>query len=398
MKIVFLESNTTGTGELLILKALAKGFQPIFITNDPEKYTFLPIKNIELLVLDTRNKQVIFDSLSKEKNIIGIYSSSESYIETASWLAEKMGLPGSNVDSVKICRNKYSLYQALVGSEVNVPKTYSVCDLNGLENIFNEIVCPVIIKPNSGTGSIGVKLCKTRQECFEHIKLLLENAHPNVLIQEYIDAPEFSVEVCSFGGDHHIIGITKKYIGKLPYFLETGHDFPAVLSVDDEKHIKQSVAKLLSKLSFDFGFSHVELKIRNGKVIIIEVNPRLAGGMIPILIEKSTGADLLDCLLELYANRQFTLSMNFQKYVSIRHLIPSGSGKIVRMDFNDSISVDEVKMFKKEGDIFVRQNDFRDRVAYIIASDVDMECCKDKANKGLQNFNIVFENLESNLI
>ena len=44
-----------------------------------------------------------------------------------------------------------------------------------------------------------------------------------VLIEEYLQGPEYSVEI--FGGE--IIGITRKYLSREPYFVEIGHDFPA---------------------------------------------------------------------------------------------------------------------------------------------------------------------------
>jgi argininosuccinate lyase len=393
-KFAFLESNTTGTGELLIHKALAKGLAPIFITSDPNKYSFLPLENVELVVLDSSTTDILFNYLSQIKNLIGIYSSSEFHIENASWLANKLGLPGANLQSIKICRNKYLLHQALVNSEINVPHTRRVFNFDEANDILAEFSFPCIVKPSSSSGSRGVKLCETKEDCLHHIYLLLKDEYGEVIIQEFIDAPEFSVEVCSLHNNHKIIGITKKYLSSPPYFIETGHDFPALILTEIENQIKYVITKMLSILNFTFGFTHIEIKIKNEEIFIIEVNPRLAGGMIPVLIEKAAGIDLLENLIDLYSNHYIDMPIISRKFAAIRHLIPSNAGKITRLDFSDMSSVDEVKFIKNCGMKFEPHGDFRDRVAYVIVSDNEWERCNDRVNQALHNFDINVESPE----
>lgn len=390
-KIIFIESNTSGTGELLIYKALSKGLHPIFIAKNPAKYSFLPVQDAELVILDTNNKELLYQYLSQVKNLYGIYSSSDNYIEIASWLAQKLGLPGTDCEAVKACRNKYSLYQTLIESDMDVPKTMRICCKEEAASILDECVLPVIIKPSMGTGSIGVKLCETKADCLKHINFLFDTACSDVLVQEYIDAPEFSVEVCSLSGKHQVMGITKKYTTNPPYFIETGHDFPAILPSEDEVNIIEVVCNALTKIGFDFGFSHTELKLKKGRAIILEVNPRLAGGMIPILIEKACGYDVLDYLVDLYTNQVKELEIQFRQFASIRHFIPTSSGKIKQLSFDNRLGVDQFKFIKKSGDMFSHQYDFRDRVAYLIVSNVEYTRCNEKANLALKNFEITFE-------
>jgi argininosuccinate lyase len=84
-----------------------------------------------------------------------------------------------------------------------------------------------------GSGSVGVRLCRSRHDAHAHAEDLLrrtvnergEPEPPDVVIEEYVRGPEFSVEVlCG-----RAIGITAKHLSAEPYFVETGHDFPAPL-------------------------------------------------------------------------------------------------------------------------------------------------------------------------
>lgn len=386
-KFVFLESNTTGTGELLIQKAKKMGYLPVFLIKNPDKYSFLPLSDIQTVIIDTENEAVLLKYLYKEENIIGIYSSSDYAIEMVAHLARALNLKGTNPDVINLCRDKYRFYQTLVASEIHVPKTISISTEEELP------VCdfPIIVKPVNGTGSVDVKLCKDKKFAIRHIQDLLNN-NPSLLIQEYIQGVEFSVEVFSQSSQHHILGITQKHLGELPNFVEIGHDFPAVLTSACEKKIHQAVQKLLIYLNVDFGFFHIELRIREEQVVIIEVNPRLAGGMIPMLIEKATGIDVLESLLEIYSQKTlFFQKEKYKKYASIRHLLPPCSGHIKVLTFQSEVPVDAIKCMKKKGELVCLQGDFRDRIGYVIVSDLSMEACLDKAQKALLSFHLEIE-------
>lgn len=54
--IVFIESNTSGTGKTFLTKAVSYGYIPIFLTINPELYPFLKkIKEIEVYKINTMN-------------------------------------------------------------------------------------------------------------------------------------------------------------------------------------------------------------------------------------------------------------------------------------------------------------------------------------------------------
>lgn len=388
-KFIFIESNTSGTGELLIYKAREKNLAPVFITSDPKKYAFLPIENLNIMVLDTDDRDLLLNTILQIENVLGIYSSSDYFIEMASWLSEMLKLSGTNLQTVKMCRNKNIFYKKIAG-KFDTPKT-ECFSAKSVDAMNIELSFPVVIKPNNASGSVGVKLCQNVEGAKKHIQFLHHNSNTEVLIQEYIDGEELSVEVCSFGDRNYILGITKKYLGDHPYFIEIGHDFPAVLSKEDEKNIRETVGKLLSFLNFDFGFCHIELKINKGKIVIIEINPRLAGGMIPILIQKATGLDVLDLLLDIYVKKSALINILYHRFASIRHIIGNKSGRIKILTYHGPL-VDEVKFVKKAGEDFILHGDFRDRLACVIFSEKNADICKKKVNDAIKCFSINIEN------
>ena len=91
----------------------------------------------------------------------------------------------------------------------------------------------MVVKPADGTGSRGVRLCPRHAEVRRHTAGLLAQGRdergqptlPAVLVEEYVAGPELSVETFGTG----VVGVTAKYLGAAPWFVESGHDYPATV-------------------------------------------------------------------------------------------------------------------------------------------------------------------------
>jgi biotin carboxylase len=133
---------------------------------------------------------------------------------------------------------------------------------------------------------------------------------PAVLVEEYVPGPEVSVE--TFGTE--VVGITAKHLGRLPSFVECGHDFPADLASGtpgaathlggppDRGPVADMVGGIavaaLEALGLGFGPAHTEIRLGRRGPVVIEVNPRLAGGRIPTLVRLATGIDLVGATVD----------------------------------------------------------------------------------------------------
>jgi argininosuccinate lyase len=154
---------------------------------------------------------------------------------------------------------------------------------------------PVIVKPASYTGSIGVKLCYSIEDVSHHLNDFLNYLPPggteystSWLIEEYIDGREYSGEFLQ----GKCIGITQKFKTRTPYFVEIGHVFPAKIDRSKYDFICSTLEKIVHSLGLCYGPLHIEFFLdRNGVIKIVEINGRLPGDRIPILIKNATGMD-----------------------------------------------------------------------------------------------------------
>lgn len=398
--LVFIESNTTGTGELFLRNAINNNFEVLFFTNNPEKYTFLKEYLVHPIIIDTQDECAIINYLSSIQNIQAILSTSEFFIEICALVAKQLNLIHNNPIAIELCRNKDMFYERLHKLNHHLPFSMKVKSPDEAVAALKHFKERVIVKPCNGSGSIGVKLCSSTAEVSNHIKNLLDENQYIVdkkplsfLIQEFINGDEYSIETFSQNGLHTVIGITKKHLGPLPYFIESGHDFPALCSQEVNHLLRHSVMEALDAVQFTNGPAHTEVRIVDDKAYIIEINPRLAGGMIPILIQAATNIDLIQETINFFTGKEIHLTSSKSHYASIRFLIANSSGVIKKIKTPSSahVGVYHFKMIKNEENVIDIKGDFRDRLGYVITVDPSPEKSKKFSEEFLKEIEVIIE-------
>lgn len=384
-KIVFIESNTTGTGEEFIKSAFRNNFGVIFITSNPTKYKFIDELLIYPILLDTSSIEIIYNYLKDIPDLVAVISTSELFVYKAAKVANLLSLPHNNPESIEKCRNKYIFNKFLADAKLAHIKTKIIdqnnCSEFELTELSKEFYFPVIIKPNLATGSTGVKLCKSLEEIVDQVNYLSNIGYltQGILIQEYIQGEEFSIEIVVSESIYHILGITKKYLSPEPYFVEVGHVFPAQLDNFVRDKICSFMIKALKTINFKLGAVHIEFRIVNQNVYIIEINPRLAGGMIPILIEQSQSIKLIDNLIKLYIGQDVDFTPKSSFITKIEFFLPKTEGKLKDIKGFDKVMKFHnilVGIYKSIGDTIELNHDYTDRLGFIIAKSNNLDSCR----------------------
>lgn len=160
---------------------------------------------------------------------------------------------------------------------------------------------PLILKPRDNSGSRGVILCRDKQALEEAMAEALQYTRlDSVLVEEFIEGREFSIESLHYDGKSEVIQFTEKKTTEFPYNVELGHKQPASLTAEQQDAIREIVAKISSALHFENCPSHTELKINDRGIFVIETSPRLGGDYITsTLTPLSTGINIEDLLLHI---------------------------------------------------------------------------------------------------
>lgn len=253
---------------------------------------FYPISIVE--------KEQILDKC-REIGIDGICTiASDLAVVTVNYVAENMGLVGNTMDCTSKSTDKHLMRKCFEENGCPSPRSILVESVKDIEGI--DLTYPVIVKPLDRSGSRGI----TKLESVDGLDAAIENAKEQgfikkALVEEFAEGEEFSVEYCSWKGQHTFLAMTKKYTTGAPHFIETGHLEPAQVSDETLTKVKQVVTHALDSLGIEYGASHSELKIdESGNIKIIEIGGRMGGDMIgSSLVELSTGYDFVDAVIDI---------------------------------------------------------------------------------------------------
>jgi len=150
-----------------------------------------------------------------------------------------------------------------------------------------------------------------------------------VLIEEYLDGPEISVDSAISGAQFETAIYAKKLLGYPPYFEELGHIVAAPhLVVADPVRVRDVVRAAHEALGVDNTVTHTELRLTSAGPRIVEVNGRSGGDVISDLAWLSTGIDIAGASADIAVGIAPDLSVTRDLVAGVRFLYADSSGVV----------------------------------------------------------------------
>ena len=245
-------------------------------------------------------------------------------------IAEKFGFPFYSVETAQWSTDKFQMKHRFELGDVPHAQGRLISKVEEAEGL----VFPVIVKPRDNSGSRGVKLCRNIEELKVSIEEALENSKlDTVLVEEFIEGPEYSIEGLHYDGKSEVIQFTEKKTTEFPYNVELGHKQPANLSEEHKAAIREIVSKIGKAMNFENCPSHTELKINDRGIFVIETSPRLGGDYITsTLTPLSTGINLEDQLLHIALGEPVDTKTGRVEKASGVHFFCLPEGRVEKID------------------------------------------------------------------
>ncbi|TIS94983.1 MAG: ATP-grasp domain-containing protein [Mesorhizobium sp.] len=285
-RALILVEGTRSNGPLYVKAARRLGLHPITLSADPTRYDYHHApERVETIRIDTDNLDALIRECSRLRasyDIAGITGPIDSVCATVGKLCRHFDLPGPNPESIERCCDKFTQRRLLREAGVPIPAFRLAADRADVQSSAAEIGLPVIVKPAVGSGSIGVRLCRSADELAEHTTNLLDGKHiwrssPRILVEEFAQGPYYCVDVMG----SEVIGITASDFGCPPHFVFCSSNFPAPLTDSNHKRIADVSLSCLQALGLGWGPTCIEFRWTKLGPVVIEVNPRLGGGTGP---------------------------------------------------------------------------------------------------------------------
>ena len=298
-------------------------------------------------------------------------------------IAEKYGFPFYSVETAKWSTDKFQMKERFELGGVPHAQGRLISNVEEAEGL----IFPVIVKPRDNSGSRGVKLCRDKNELQFSINEALENSKlDTVLVEEFIEGPEYSIESLHHDGKSEVIQFTEKKTTEFPYNVELGHIQPANISKENQQKIREIVSKIGAALHFENCPSHTELKINERGIYVIETSPRLGGDYITsTLTPLSTGVNLEDELLKISLGETINPQPKAVQYSGVR-FFAFEEGSVIKHTPNEGFvkgwsHVVDFSFNLKEGDKVNRITSSLNRYGQLILQAGNRESIEDAFEK-----------------
>ncbi|MFG2716951.1 acetyl-CoA carboxylase biotin carboxylase subunit family protein [Streptomyces sp. NPDC048416] len=326
------------------LEAVAQRYDIVLIT--PAEPTWEREFIIDFEIADPDNAQALVDAgqaLAERHDLAGVVTWTEWYLAQTARLARRLGLPSSGPEVMEGARNK-AVARSLFARH-GVPSAASMTAHSLLEAALaaETIGYPIVLKPAARAASIGVIRVDRVEELPDGFAFAAAGARDGiestkVLVEEYLDGPEVSVECVTHRGHTTAVAVTRKTLGAPPFFEEIAHSVDAADPLLDQ--VAPVAAAAIKALGITDGVSHVEMRLVNGRSRLIEVNARIGGDMIGHLVQLATGVDLACAAADTACGQTPDLARTRHSAAAIRLLYPNTSGTLTHCHLDDDFATD----------------------------------------------------------
>lgn len=285
-------------------------------------------------------------------------------------LAEDMGFNFPTTSAIEKARDKFLMKKAFLKTSVPCAKGFLISSANEIKK--SEISFPAIIKPVDAFSSRGVYKLNQFSEIEKYFPLTSDFSSNNkVIVEEFIEGPEFSIESVTNNGETYIIQITEKEITPFPNTVELAHIQPANISDKEKASIEITIKNAIKALGLDNCATHAELKLTIEGPKMIEVGARLGGDYITShLVPLSTGINIEQLSVQIAMNDFVGVPQRKEAASVIQYLDLSPNKKVVAINnwgklINEE-NVDYIGLIIKKGDTTQAITDSAKRAGFVI--------------------------------
>jgi biotin carboxylase len=300
------------------------GLEVVAVDKNPEAIGF-KVKGVYREVISTIDAPAIIEAALRHQ-IDGIMTlATDMPVRSVAVVAKELGLVGITEDTAIKATNKIEMRKALLENCVPIPKFYKVSSKNEYEIAIKQFNSACIVKPADNSGSRGIYRLDDFEDrdvyfsVYDYCHQFTRNG--DLIVEEFMNGPEVSVETLSVDGTCHVIQITDKLTTGAPHFVEMGHSQPSQFDGEMQEKVKKVAIAANKAIGITTGPSHTEIIVSAEGPKIVELGARLGGDCITThLVPLSTGIDMVECCLKIALGEKPDIARKWDRGSAIRYL------------------------------------------------------------------------------
>lgn len=274
----------------------------------------------------------------------GVLTWDETALENTAAAAEKLSLPHMSAAAASRCRDKH-LTRSLLAPTAAAVRSRLAGSASEAALAAASIGYPVIVKPRALAGSAGVVKADSAAALPDAFRIAsgagyatLPTGH-GVLVEEYLDGPEISVDSVVSGGRVRCAHVARKRLGFAPHFEEVGHLVTGWTGEPWAKPVHDLLCAAHEALGVELAVTHAEVRLTGDGPRLVELNGRLGGDLIPLLGRLATGIDTVTAAAELAVGREPAVRPGRELCAEVRFIYPRGDGIVRRVSLDRAAAV-----------------------------------------------------------
>ena len=234
----------------------------------------------DTVIVQNFDENISDETLIKLQKITHVLPVDHSGLKYAGYLVDLLGAKGNKLFAIEHSMNKFESRNTFNSISNIKAKNMIAKSLKDIE-LFTKKHGTSVLKPNFGSASKSVlKINNFNQSKDYIINLMNDCEDQEMIIEQYIEGTEYALEGNLINSNLNKITIFDKPIEyKEPYFEESIYITPSELSEELQNQIVELIGNACKKIGLENGPVHVEFKILDENIFIIEINPRMIGGL-----------------------------------------------------------------------------------------------------------------------
>ncbi|MEU7608366.1 siderophore biosynthesis protein [Micromonospora sp. NPDC049204] len=257
---------------------------------------------------------------------VALLSNSDHLQEATAIAARKLGLPGKDPDAARLCKDKAAARRAIAAAGLDLVRTVTVDP--GTAPEVPAGMFPAVVKPREGVASEDAYLVVDRTELVARVAEI-RGRRPEValVVEEYLAGELRTFETLGDDTDLASLGGWATGLGPPPTFTEESLSW----SPPTEPASTQLRA-CLDALGVGFGACHTEYVVSgDGRVRLIEVNYRLIGDRMDLILAELLGVPLFEQVIRLHLGEPVAalgLPATVDRYAQVEYVCAARTGRL----------------------------------------------------------------------
>lgn len=340
--IVFIDTSSPGIETMHLAKQ--RGLRVSFIRSGYRHYAatervnsiFSTLDTIVTISASTVEEEVFraMQQIAALAPIDAVISELEPCVDVAARVCARLAVPFTSAFAVTAARDKTRAREIIQHAGLRCPRFRQVATPQDARAAAEAIGTPVVIKPRTGFYSLLAAVAPTPWDAERAAEKLLfgidslpmqlqDQFRRGILVEEYLTGPLVSAEIGVRDGKIFRFMISDHPRAQEDECIEMGASMPANLRPDQMEACFEYAEAVARELGLDLGIFHAEMIATEQGPVLVEMNSRLMGGVMPSVYRHLTGESIQERLLDIHLGSPIRDEPpKFSGYVSARNIMP----------------------------------------------------------------------------